>query len=127
LAPAECSARFLPLWTATRPPSPTDLLAPGITWHGSVTDKFPVPVDPKYVSKEVGAHYVTGKWTPKQHLTAETTTSAKTFTIYSVLWPERGPQPAAINLTEKDGALTITRPDGKTDTLTVTDDSCVLH
>lgn len=105
----------------------TRLVSPGIAWHGGVTDKFPVPVDPKYVSNEIGANYVTGKWTPQQHLTAETTVAAKTFTIYSVLWPERGITPAKIDAVEKDGALTITRPDGKTDILTLTDQSCVLR
>lgn len=105
----------------------TRIVAPGITWHGTVTDQFLVPVDPKYVSNEIGANYVTGKWTPQQHLTAETTTAAKSFTFYSVLWPQRGTTPAKVDVVEKAGALVITRPDGKTDTLTLTDDALSLR
>ena len=79
------------------------------------------------MSNEIGANYVTGKWTPQQHLTAETTTAAKSFTLYSVIWPERGTTPAKVDVVEKAGALVITRPDGKTDTLTLTDDALSLR
>ncbi len=122
----DATATALIIGPAKKASLTTRIVAPGVTWHGSVTDKFPVPVDPKYVSNAIGANYVTGKWTPQQHLTAETTTPAKTFTIYSILWPGRGTTPATIDVAEKSGALTITRPDGKTDTLTLTDDALTL-
>ena len=104
----------------------TRLLAPGLAWHARVTDQFPVPVDPKYASGETGASYVTGKWTPQQHLTAETTTAAKTFTLFTLLWPERGTTPSTVHATVEGDTLTLTRPDGQTDTLTLTDESLVL-
>lgn len=103
------------------------VIAPDVTWSGSVTDKFPVPVDPKYVSGEVGASYVTGKWSDQSHLTLESTAPAKEFTVYSVLWPERGTTPSTkLSATLKGDTLTIARPDGKSDTLTLTDGAVTL-
>src|SRR6266446_2773401 len=67
----------------------TELVAPGVTWDGSVTDQFPVPVDPKYTTGEAGSSYVTGKWTNQSHLTLESAEAAREFTVYAVLWPER--------------------------------------
>ncbi len=105
----------------------TRLVAPGISWRGTVTDKFPVPVDPRYVSNEVGADYVTGEWTPQQHLTLESNETATEFTVYSILWPERGATPAPLAATlAADGTLTIPRPDGKTDRVQLTDQSLTL-
>jgi hypothetical protein len=57
----------------------------------------------------------------------ESNESANEFTVYSVLWPERGAKPAALSAKlSLDGTLTIPRPDGKTDTLTLTDTALVL-
>ena len=101
------------------------LLAPGVTWRGNVTNKFPVPVDPKYVEGEAGDSYVTGKWVDQEHLTVESAEPAKDFTVFAVLWPERSglkPVKAALN----EGKLHITRPDGKTDIITLTDTSLEL-
>jgi hypothetical protein len=104
------------------------LVAPGVTWAGNVTDQFPVPVDPKYVSGEVGSSYVTGKWSNQSHLTLESKESAKEFTVFSVLWPERGGNTVKLAAALNDaGVLTVTRPDGKTDRLTLTDDSLKLN
>ncbi len=102
------------------------LLAPGTTLRGTATNEFPVPVDPKYTAG-TGSVYVTGTWHNHAHLTAEATEPAKTFTVYAVLWPERGAKPAAIStkLSAPD-TLTISRPDGKTDTLTLTDSGLQL-
>jgi hypothetical protein len=91
------------------------------------TDQFPVPVDPKYATGAITGAYLTGKWTPQQHLTLESRETATEFTLYSVLWPERGAKPAPLTATlSSDGTLTIPRPDGKTDTLTVTDTALTL-
>lgn len=105
----------------------TQLLARGITWRSSQTDKFPVPVDPKYATGEISGAYLSGKWTPQQHLTLASNEAATEFTIYSVLWPERGTKPATVSAAlAANGTLTIPRPDGKTDKLTLTDTSFSL-
>jgi hypothetical protein len=105
----------------------TQLVAPGVIWHSSVTDRFPLPVDPKYVSGEVGSSYVTSKWSNQSHLTLESNMPATEFTVYAVLWPERrGTAPAAVKTTLEDGGLRVMRPDGKTDRVTLTDTSLEL-
>src|SRR6185295_1083544 len=76
------------------------LVAAGVTWRGNVTDKFPVPVDPKYTSGEAGSTYVTGNWANQSHLTVESTDAAAEFTVLAVLWPERtSHNPAALKAT----------------------------
>jgi hypothetical protein len=106
----------------------TQVLAANLTWRATVTDQFPVPVDPKYATGTVSGAHLTGKWTPQQHLTLESNESAAEFTVYSILWPERGAKPAALAATlAPDGTLKIPRPDGKTDTLALTDEACVLR
>lgn len=105
----------------------TQLVASGHTWKSTLTDQFPVPVDPKYAKGEITGSYLTGKWHNQQHLTLETTTAANEFTLYSVLWPERGAVPALIEAKLNGPTLTITRPDGKTDILTLTDDALTLR
>ena len=105
----------------------TQLLAPALTWRATLTDQFPVPVDPKYATGAVSGAYLTGQWTPQQHLTLESHETATAFTVYSVLWPERGAKPAALAATlAPDGTLTIPRPDGKTDLLPLTDVTLTL-
>jgi hypothetical protein len=100
----------------------TQLVTPGVTWHGNVTDKFPVPVDLKYESGEVGSSYVTAKWTNQSHLTLESAEPATSFTVYAVLWPERASStPVALKAALIDGALRVARPDGKTDAIVLTD------
>jgi hypothetical protein len=84
-------------------------------------------VDPKYTQTS-GSPYITGSWHNHAHLTLESAESARSFTVYSVLWPERGPQPAALAATlAPDGALIVTRPDGRIDTLVLTDDALTLR
>ena len=105
----------------------TQLLTPGVTWRATQTDQFSVPVDPKYATGAITGAYLTGKWTPQQHLTLESNETATEFTVYSVLWPQPGANPAPPTATlSSDGTLTIPRPDGKTDTLTVTDTALTL-
>jgi hypothetical protein len=106
----------------------TRIVSPAITWHGTVTTQFPVPVDMKYVERPSLAAYITGSWHDQAHLTLESTTAAGDFTVYAVLWPERGTQPAAITAKlGTDDALTIVRPDGKTDLITITDTTLALQ
>jgi hypothetical protein len=106
----------------------TQILAANLTWRGTVTDKFPVPVDPKYAGGTVSGAHLAGRWIPHQHLTLESNEAAAEFTVYSILWPERGAKPAALaSKLAPDGTLTIPRPDGQTDTLLVTDETCVLR
>lgn len=103
------------------------LLASNVAWRGEVTEHFPVPVDPKYVKATAGASYITGTWHNQAHLTAETTEAASEFTVYAVLWPERGPQPPRVTCTLKDGVLTLVRPDRKTDKVTLDDQTLLIR
>ena len=105
------------------------LVAPGVAWHGSVTDQFPVPVDRKYATGETGGSYVTGKWSNQSHLTAESVEGAKSFTVFTVLWPERGlSKSVALSAAlGADGVLTVARPDGKADRANLTDEGFKLE
>jgi hypothetical protein len=107
----------------------TRLVSAGVSWTGSVTDQFPVPVDRKYLTGEAGSSYVTGKWTNQDHLTAESTEAAKSYTVFAVLWPERGTNRPVTLATAlgTDGALTFTRPDGKADRINLTDTGLKLE
>lgn len=104
------------------------ILAPGITVCGAVSHGFPVPVDPKYATPETPSAYITGTWHDHAHLSVESTTPVTDFTLYAILWPERGVQPAplAVTLNGTD-TLDIRRPDGKTDTLTLNDRALTLR
>jgi hypothetical protein len=104
------------------------IVSPGMQWHGSVTDQFPVAIDPKYTTGEVGSSYVTGKWTNQSHLTLESVQSAQSFSIFAILWPERGAmEKQAIFATRRGSEVLISRPDQKQDRLTITDDALVLN
>jgi acetyl esterase/lipase len=97
------------------------LIAPGVKWHGSVTDQFPVPVDTKYASGEVGGSYVTAKWSNQSHLTVESEEAAKDFTVFAVLWPDRKVVDK-LDVSLREGAtLEIQRPDGKRDVVKIDD------
>ena len=104
------------------------VLSPGVVWRGTTTTAFPVPVDPKYTKADADNPYVTGTWGEQAHLTAESTEAAGQYTVYTVLWPERGSQPAALHATlGADGGLTFRRPDGKTDNIRLTDTALTLR
>lgn len=104
------------------------LLLPGREWSGSVSTKFPVPVDPKYASGLVGGSYLTGTWHDQAHLTLESRQPATSFTVWTVLWPEpTNAAPAKVDLAWDADAVVISRPDGKTDRLVLTDDSLSLR
>ncbi len=103
------------------------LLAPGTSLRGTTTTEFPVPVDPKYTKADSGSPYITGSWHNHAHLTAESAEPAKEFTVFAVLWPERGAQPATAAATlDASGTLTIRRPDGKTDRVSLGDTALSL-
>ena len=102
------------------------LIAPEVTWQGKVTDRFPVPVDPKYVSGEAGASYVTGEWSDQSHLTLESTAAATEFTVYSVLWPDRAVVRSPETTLVDASTLRVSRPDGKRDFIRLTDLACEL-
>lgn len=101
------------------------LLSPENTFRGSTATGFPVPVDSKYTGGG-GSIYITGSWHDHAHLTVVSAHPANEFTLFAVLWPERGTSPAAVGATFESGALTIRRPDGGTDVVTVTDDELKL-
>ncbi|MBI5690800.1 MAG: heparinase II/III-family protein [Verrucomicrobia bacterium] len=101
-------------------------LAPG-NWEGRVTTEFPVPVDPKYTNS-TGSAYVTGTWHNHAHLSIDSVEARPEFTLFAVLWPERGSQPAMPEATfDSDGSLVIKRPDGRTDHIRLTDDSLTVR
>lgn len=104
------------------------LVSPGIAWRGQATTEFPVPVDPKYTQAAGSSPYITATWHNHAHLTAESTEPAKEFTVFAVLWPERGANPAPLTATlGADGRLTVKRPDGRTDVLRLTDTALALE
>lgn len=102
------------------------LVSPDARWHGAVTEEFPVPVDPKYVSGEAGGEYVTGTWSRQSHLAVESADSAKDFTVYAVLWPDRKPARELTVKLREGGTLEIARPDGKLDFVRVDDTVCEI-
>jgi hypothetical protein len=103
------------------------IVTSGVAWRGTVTHEFPVPVDPKYTGS-TGSTYVTGTWHNHAHLTLESEGSSSEFTVFAVLWPARGANPPQPNATlSPEGALTIQRPDGRTDVVTVSDQALILR
>ena len=106
----------------------TQLLARGVEWKATVTDQFPVPVDPKYATGKAGGEFVTGEWSDQAHLSADTMNAASEFTIFAVLWPERGTQTVSIRSElDANDELTIARPDGKTDHVRLTDETLTVE
>jgi acetyl esterase/lipase len=97
------------------------LIAPGVKWHGGVTDEFPVPVDSKYTKGEITGSYLTGKWSNQQHLTVESAESAKDFTVFEVLWPDRTATEKLDVASHEDSTLEISPPDGKRDRVKIDD------
>lgn len=103
------------------------LLLPDGEWRGTVTTGFPVPVDAKYTSGEITGSWLTGTWHDHAHLAVESAVAAPGCTLWSVLWPEpTNAAPADVGLEWNAGALVITRPDGRTDRLVLTDDALSL-
>jgi hypothetical protein len=106
----------------------TAVVAPGVAWKARAFTEFPVPVDPRYVSGELGSEYVTGSWHDQGHLTLESAEPAAEFTVYAVLWPERGTgAPPAVRASLADDVLTVARPDGKVDRIRLTDSALTVE
>jgi hypothetical protein len=102
------------------------LVSPGVEWRGSVTDQFPVPIDSKYTSGESGSSYITGRWSPQNHLTLESSAPATEFTVYAVLWPDRTPVDKLSVSLQPGSTLDIQRPDGKHDSVRLDDAVCEI-
>jgi hypothetical protein len=103
------------------------LIAP-YAWTATITEGFPVAVDPRYVAGEAN-YSTTGEWNLKQnHLSAESASALTEHEIFGVLWTAKdNSTPAMLKADLQNGSLTITRPDGKTDVLTLTDSSLKIE
>ena len=100
------------------------IAAPGVDWFADITDEYPVPIDPRYRSKETYA-WVTAEWRDHVNLTLESREPAESFTVFAALWPEPtlgGASNLAIRVNDA-GQLVVDRPDGLIDTITLTDDT----
>ena len=95
-------------------------------WRATVTNEFPVPVDPKYAAAAGGSPYVTGTWHNQAHLRLDSAAAAQEFTIYAVLWPDRAGRPITGDAALEGDLLTVRRPDGKTDVMTISDEALTL-
>ena len=104
---ATLSARLLP--------------ADGGVWQAELTDRFPEPVDPKYIGQSVAG--TVRSWGNQGHLEASPTTAALHHVLYTVLWPERGNTPALAHARLDGTTLVVQRPDGRTDRIRLTDDT----
>jgi hypothetical protein len=112
------------------------LVAPEVHWQASVTDRFPVPVDPKYSGARGDPDEENpSRWPNQIHFTAETADAATEFTIYAVLYPQRNadhfgdhtlPANRVHTTLRSDGALEIVRPGGRTDVLRISDTALEL-
>jgi len=94
----------------------------GARWTGRLTNTFSTPVDPKYTKGTAANYSSSSPWGEQGHFAAESAQAATEHVLYAVLWPERGTTAPAVSATFENGALTIVRPDGKTDTVTIADD-----
>jgi hypothetical protein len=91
--------------------------AEGRAWKGVLTERFTVPVDPKYSQGGAAASYSTGtSWGEQGHFAAESPDATR-HVIYAVLWPERGDVAPKLEAKLENGALVVRRPDGRSDTI----------
>ena len=97
------------------------------TWNATIKAKFDVHVDPKYVKGDVGGFGKVTEWSEQSHLLAETAEARAEHVVYAVLWPERAGLPAKpLAATLAGDTLSVVRPDGKTDRLTLADPGLTL-
>ena len=94
----------------------------GDAWTGTITDTFTTPVDPKYSQGNAAASYASAqKWGEQKHFSADSPKAAKEHILYAVLWPDPGTPARPLDAVWKNGGLVITRPDGRTDTVKISD------
>lgn len=105
----------------------TQLIAP-YAWDVRITDEFPVPVDPRYVSGEAN-YSTTGEWNLKQnHFAAESAVATPEHIVFAVLWPDRASNSTpGLRAELADNVLVVHRPDGRTDRIRLTDTSLQLE
>lgn len=95
--------------------------ADGGAWKAQLTDRFPEPIDPKYVGQSVAG--TVRSWGNQGHLEASPHDAAKHHVLYTVLWPERSDTPARAQARLDGATLIVQRPDGRTDRITLTDET----
>jgi len=102
----------------------TAIVAPGLDWFAAISDEYPAPIDPRYRSGETYG-WVTAEWRDHVSLTLKTREKETDFTVFAVLWPDNhlGGTTALQATVSENGNLIVSRPDGQTDTITLTDDS----
>lgn len=105
----------------------TAVVAPDTDWFATITDRYPAPIDPRYRSGETYA-WVTAEWRDHLNLTLESRTSATSYTVHAVYWPspERGGTTQLAATVDADGTLVVTRPDGRTDRIKLSDTALSL-
>ncbi len=104
------------------------LVAPGTRWFATITDRYPVPIDPRYQFSD-DHYWVTGKWRDHLNLTLEAAAPAEDQTVHAVLWPEPtlGGARSLAAIVDEQNRLVVTRPDGQVDTITLTDTTVTIE
>lgn len=116
------------LITAQKATLTAKLLTTGAGFRGRVQAQADVPVDPAYATGTAANYLTTGKWDEQSHLFAEVDTPRQTHEVFAVLWPEREgfpAQPLTVTLTPEQ-TLIIQRPDGRTDTIRLSDQTLTI-
>ena len=116
----------VPAVPATRP---VQLLAPEAGFTGRVQNRADVPVDPAYARGTAANYITTGAWDEQSHLFADVDALRTEHVLYAVLWPERTGFPATKLSTtlNPDDRLVVERPDGRTDTIRLTDEHLTIE
>ena len=105
------------------------LLAPEAGFTGRVQNRADVPVDPAYARGTAANYITTGAWDEQSHLFADVDALRTEHVLYAVLWPERTGFPATKLSTtlNPDDRLVVERPDGRTDTIRLTDEHLTIE
>lgn len=105
----------------------TKFISPDHEWAATITDRYPVPIDPRYFNGETYT-WVTARWRNHVTLNLESMAPARRYVIYAVLWPEKNGLPARhLDATLEDGVLIVHRPDGKVDQIHLSDTDCRIE
>lgn len=89
-------------------------------WH-----KFDIPVDPKYADENHPdfPDYLVVPNVEQSHLAADSLKFSESFTINAVLWPTKDSADLeALTIVTEGDTMIVTRPDGKTDRITIQGD-----